>query len=219
MPMARSRRASARRGFRVRMRSHRRALKSIGAVKIRRIGRSEWMWRLAGGGGGGPSYKKKTPQKDLPKNPRNTPFLMPNFLYLKKNYYWEDDTPPFLCQTGRVELCAERLSTSGSVRSIRPRPIKNASCARSRVGWAARSSGSTRIMASAAPGDATSGRRSTSCAVMPRVGNSTWSWLGRWGYEISTRKHCWRGRQTKGLPQQTREVRLRGPDRNLEDAV
>jgi len=49
MPMARSRRASARRGFRVRMRSHRRALKSIGAVKIRRIGRSEWMWRLAAG--------------------------------------------------------------------------------------------------------------------------------------------------------------------------
>jgi len=30
-----------------RMRSHRRALKSIGAVKIRRIGRSEWVWRLA----------------------------------------------------------------------------------------------------------------------------------------------------------------------------
>jgi hypothetical protein len=29
-----------------RMRSHRRALKSIGAVKIRRIGRSEWVWRL-----------------------------------------------------------------------------------------------------------------------------------------------------------------------------
>src|SRR5262245_50015400 len=49
MPMARSRRPSARRGFRVRMRSHRRALKSIGAVKIRRIGRSEWMWRLAAG--------------------------------------------------------------------------------------------------------------------------------------------------------------------------
>jgi hypothetical protein len=29
--------------------AHRRALKSIGAVKIRRIGRSEWMWRLAAG--------------------------------------------------------------------------------------------------------------------------------------------------------------------------
>ena len=26
-----------------------RALKSIGAVKIRRMGRSEWMWRLAAG--------------------------------------------------------------------------------------------------------------------------------------------------------------------------
>jgi len=37
-----------------------------------------------------------------------------------------------------------------------------------------------KIMASAAPGDATSGRRSTSWAVMPRVANSTWSWLGRW---------------------------------------
>ena len=36
-------------GFRVRMRSHRRALKSIEAVKIRRVGRSEWMWRLAAG--------------------------------------------------------------------------------------------------------------------------------------------------------------------------
>jgi hypothetical protein len=41
--------AEARRGFRVRMRSHRRALKSIEAVKIRRIGRREWMWRLAAG--------------------------------------------------------------------------------------------------------------------------------------------------------------------------
>src|SRR5215471_16731386 len=30
----------------------------------------------------------------------------------------------FLCQTGRVELCAERLSISASVRSIRPRPIQ-----------------------------------------------------------------------------------------------
>src|SRR5204862_3713106 len=37
----------------------------------------------------------------------------------------------FLRQTGRVELCAERLSISASVRSIRPQPIKNASCARS----------------------------------------------------------------------------------------
>ena len=27
---------------------------------------------------------------------------------------------------------------------------------------------------------ATSDRRSTSCAVMPRDGNSTWSWRGRW---------------------------------------
>jgi DNA invertase Pin-like site-specific DNA recombinase len=27
---------------------------------------------------------------------------------------------------------------------------------------------------------ATSGRLSTSCAVMPRVANSTWSWIGRW---------------------------------------
>jgi hypothetical protein len=32
-----------------RMRSHRRALKSIGAVKVRRIGRSEWVWRLGAG--------------------------------------------------------------------------------------------------------------------------------------------------------------------------
>ena len=48
-PMAKVGRPSARRRFRVRMRSHRRALKSIGAVKIRRIGRSEWMWRLAVG--------------------------------------------------------------------------------------------------------------------------------------------------------------------------
>src|SRR5262249_38749351 len=29
----------------------------------------------------------------------------------------------FLCQTEKIELCAERLSISASVRSIRPRPI------------------------------------------------------------------------------------------------
>ena len=33
--------------------------------------------------------------------------------------------------------------------------------------------------ASAAPKAATSDRRSTNCAVMPRDGNSTWSWRGR----------------------------------------
>ena len=48
MAMARSPRASAR-GVQGAVRSHRRALKSIEAVKIRRIGGSEWMWRLAVG--------------------------------------------------------------------------------------------------------------------------------------------------------------------------
>jgi len=54
------------------------------------------------------------------------------------------------------------------------------SCARLRTAWAVRSSRFTKIMASAALGDATSAQRSTSYAVTRRDGNSTWSWRGRW---------------------------------------
>jgi hypothetical protein len=46
-----------------RMRSHRRALKSIGAVKVRRIGRSEWVWRLGSGSRVGHTAYEKTPRK------------------------------------------------------------------------------------------------------------------------------------------------------------
>jgi hypothetical protein len=56
--------------FRVRMRSHRQALKSIEPVKIRRSGRSEWMWRLAAGAGSAPGVRK-TPRKGLTENPRH----------------------------------------------------------------------------------------------------------------------------------------------------
>src|SRR5262249_53432880 len=62
---------------------------------------------------------EKTPRKALAENLRKRAIM----------------DASFLCQTGRVEICAERLSISASVRSIRLRPIKNASCARSRVGW------------------------------------------------------------------------------------
>jgi hypothetical protein len=65
MAMARSPRACARRRFRVRMRSHRRALKSIEAVKIRRSARSEWMWRL---GAGSPKSVSHTASKKPPEN-------------------------------------------------------------------------------------------------------------------------------------------------------
>ena len=64
----------------------------------------------------------------------------------------------------------QRFSTFASARTIRPRPTRNASCARSPAAWAAISSRSTRTTASAAPRVATSARRSIRCAVMPRAG-------------------------------------------------
>jgi hypothetical protein len=62
------------------MRSPRQALKSIEPVKIRRSGRSEWMWRLAAGAGEHQVYEKPL-EKGLPKTQGNAPFWMPNFLY------------------------------------------------------------------------------------------------------------------------------------------
>jgi hypothetical protein len=74
--------AEARRGFRVRMRSHRRALKSIEAVKIRRIGRSESMWRLAADAGEH-QVCEKTPRKGLTENSRQRAILDAQFPVLK----------------------------------------------------------------------------------------------------------------------------------------
>src|SRR5262249_46783158 len=53
-----------------RMRSHRRALKSIGAVKVRRIGRRAWVWRLERSA---TPPTKKPLENTLPKSQQNTP--------------------------------------------------------------------------------------------------------------------------------------------------
>jgi hypothetical protein len=69
--------------------------------------------------------------------------------------------------TGRVaELCDERFSTFAFPPSIRPRPIRSATCARSPPAWAARSSRSTRTTAYRAPRVAMGALRSMRCAAM-----------------------------------------------------
>src|SRR5262249_19615913 len=100
------------------------------------------------------------------KNPPKTLNEIPN-----KKHVFEHRISPYgiwHCAIAKLEglkPCAERLSTSECQPSTRPRPTRSASCARLRTAWAVRSSRFTKIMASAALGDATSAQHSTSYAV------------------------------------------------------